>query len=83
MMRYLVMMMMMGCNDSTEAFLRLNKGIPTSFLLLHCQVAPWLLHAVTKAHPQVCLLTWRHRFPPLLDIGEGDIGDRMRSATGL
>ena len=47
----------------------------TGFLLLHGQLAPRALHAITQAHPQLGLLGGRQQLPTLLDVDELDVGD--------
>lgn len=62
-----------GGND--DAALGLGGGALTGLLLLEGQVGPVLLHAVAQSHPQLSLLLQRHALPPLLDVGQGRVGD--------
>lgn len=47
----------------------------TGLLLLEGQFVPVLLHAVAQSHPQLGLLGQGHTLPPLLDVGEGRVGN--------
>ncbi len=60
---------------------RLEYTTRTSFLLLHCQCGPVLLHAIPQCHPQIGLLLRGHGFPSLLDIRQGGVGDGVRVST--
>lgn len=57
-----------------------EKGKPTSLLLLQGQLSPIGLHAVAECHPHIGLLLRRHLLPPLLDVGEGRVGDCVDGA---
>lgn len=54
-----------------------SGGALTSLLLLESQVSPVLLHAVAQGHPQLSLLLQRHTLPPLLNVGQGRVGDSV------
>lgn len=54
-----------------------ERGIHTGLLLLHGQILPIHLHAVSERHPQIGLLLRRHLLPSLLNVGKGWVGDGM------
>ena len=45
------------------------------FLLLPGHFMPIGLHSIPQLHPQLGLILRRHLLPPLLDVGEGGIGN--------
>lgn len=67
-----------------EPFRKSDDGVSalTSLLFLQGQVGPVLLHAVAQGHPQLSLLLQRHALPPLLDVGQGRVGDGVGGGGG-
>jgi hypothetical protein len=55
----------------------------TGFLLHRGQLVPIDLHAVPQGDPQLGLLLGRHGLPPLLNVGQGGVGECLRLHSGL
>lgn len=55
----------------------LKRSKLTSLLLLQRQLRPINLHPIPQRHPQIRLFLRRHRLPPLLDISQRWVRDRV------